>query len=635
MSFPTRRLKSIAEVRPSNVDKLTRVGESVVSICNYVDVYKNDDITGDIQFLQGSATDAQIEAFTLRPGDILITKDSETPNDIAVPAFVQPSAEGVVSGYHLALVRPKLVEPRYLFWALQAKPVSDAFSIEAKGVTRFGLSTGAIGAIRVPFPPLAVQKAIAAELDAETARIDALVAAKRRMLQLLNSRLTVRIHALVTEGLDQKVEMRSTGLETAPKTPAHWDVMRLATMFQESAECGDTTLPVLTISIAKGISDRELGDEERDRIVNRSEDKSAYKIVRQGDLAYNMMRAWQGALGMSATHGTVSPAYVVARPKRPMEPGFFEALLRTPIMIEEMRRRSKGIIDFRRRLYWADAKNIRVQVPPADEQRAIALEIANEKSKAESLRIHIERSIELLLARRSSAITSLTTEGALPQTAAAHRRSLTTRTIVGAEIIFRHRSVLRFGRVKLQKLLYLAEAHVGIAGIDGHYHREAAGPLDRAMLEDVEAELVDHDLYVKDRTDSGGINYVPGSKAGTHVADMQRAIPGKVDDLRALIDLVRDLDTSATEMVTTLYAVWNDDLIDGRQTSDDAVVAGVLDEWHPEKRIKFTADDLHHWLAWMKRNGLTPRGNGPRTIETMPKDLFAGSGNQDQKGERR
>jgi type I restriction enzyme S subunit len=155
------------------------------------------------------------------------------------------------------------------------------------------------------------------------------------------------------------------------------------------------------------------------------------------------------------------------------------------------------------------------------------------------------------------------------------------------------------------------------------------------MLEDVEAELVDHDLYVKDRTDSGGINYVPGSKAGTHVADMQRAIPGKVDDLRALIDLVRDLDTSATEMVTTLYAVWNDDLIDGRQTSDDAVVAGVLDEWHPEKRIKFTADDLHHWLAWMKRNGLTPRGNGPRTIETMPKDLFAGSGNQDQKGERR
>ncbi len=627
--FPTRRLKTIAQVRPSNVDKLTRVGETVVGICNYVDVYKNDDITGDIEFMQGSATEAQIEAFSLQAGDILITKDSETPTDIAVPAFVMPSAAGVVSGYHLALVRPKSVNPRFLFWALQAKPVSDAFSVEAKGVTRFGLSTGAIGAVRVPYPSSAVQQEVAASLDAETTRIDALIRSKRRMLKLIQGRITARTHALVTQGLDGGAELAETGLGTAPLVPRHWQVMRLATLFRESGDCGDTSLPVLTISIAKGISDRELGDEDRDRMVNRSEDRSAYKIVRSGDLAYNMMRAWQGALGMASTDGTVSPAYVVARPKTPIDPGFFEALLRTPMMIEEMRRRSKGIIDFRRRLYWADAKNIRVQVPPLDEQVAIAAQIASEKRKLQSLHGAVERSIGALLSRRASLITNMTSGSASKQQSPPSNRAL-----VAAEIVFRHRTVLRFGRVKLQKLLYLAEAHVGIGGLNGYYQREAAGPLDRGMLDDVEGELLSRDFYRKDGTDGGGITYGALSRSGQHVADLQAAIPDKVADLRALIDLVRDLDTRATEMVTTLYAVWNDDLIDGRQISDDAIVEGLLDDWHPEKRAKFTATDLHHWLAWMKRTGLTPRGYGPRTIETMPKDLFAGTGNQG-KGERR
>lgn len=154
------------------------------------------------------------------------------------------------------------------------------------------------------------------------------------------------------------------------------------------------------------------------------------------------------------------------------------------------------------------------------------------------------------------------------------------------------------------------------------------------MLDDVEAELLSRDLYRKDGT-GGGIHYAALGHAGQHVADLQAAIPDQVVGLRTLIDIVRDLDTRATEMVTTLYAVWNDDLIDGRQISDDAIVSGVLDEWHPEKRAKFTWADLHHWLAWMKRNGLTPRGTGPRTIETMPMDLFAGGGGQGRKGERR
>ena len=71
-------LKHVAAVRPSNVDKKTVEGQEPVRLCNYVDVYKNDYITEDFEFMQASATLGQIAAFTLKAGDVIITKDSET-----------------------------------------------------------------------------------------------------------------------------------------------------------------------------------------------------------------------------------------------------------------------------------------------------------------------------------------------------------------------------------------------------------------------------------------------------------------------------------------------------------------------------------------------------------------------------
>ena len=93
--------------------------------------------------------------------------------------------------------------------------------------------------------------------------------------------------------------------------------------------------------------------------------------------------------------------------------------------------------------------------------------------------------------------------------------------------------------------------------------------------------------------------------------------------LRELIKQLSDFDTRAVEAIATLYAVWNDALIDGEISDDDAVVRAVLNDWHPEKREKFKDADLRHSLEWMKRNRLVPSGNGPRTISTTSRDMFA------------
>ena len=110
-------LRRLASIRSSNVDKVIEEGEEHVRLCNYVDVYYNDRITDLIEFSEGSAKQSEIEKFGLKPGDVVITKDSETPDDIAVPALVESSAEGAVCGYHLAILRPRpnVMDSTYLF----------------------------------------------------------------------------------------------------------------------------------------------------------------------------------------------------------------------------------------------------------------------------------------------------------------------------------------------------------------------------------------------------------------------------------------------------------------------------------------------------------------------------------------
>ena len=82
------RLDDVADVLFSNVDKHTKENEIPVRLCNYVDVYKNDRITSSIDFMEASADQREINKFQIQRGDILATKDSETPDDIAIPALV-------------------------------------------------------------------------------------------------------------------------------------------------------------------------------------------------------------------------------------------------------------------------------------------------------------------------------------------------------------------------------------------------------------------------------------------------------------------------------------------------------------------------------------------------------------------
>ncbi|WPJ97771.1 restriction endonuclease subunit S [Coraliomargarita algicola] len=163
----SRKVKvgEVCEVITSNVDKKVHEGEMPVRLCNYMDVYRNYYITQKLGFMSASASSSEIEKYQLRVHDVILTKDSETADDIANSACVLEAPQDLVCGYHLAILRPneELFGP-YLNFALHTPRIRYEFSRQANGVTRFGLTMSAYNMVELPLPSWDEQQAIAEAL---------------------------------------------------------------------------------------------------------------------------------------------------------------------------------------------------------------------------------------------------------------------------------------------------------------------------------------------------------------------------------------------------------------------------------------------------------------------------------------
>ena len=176
LGWKLEKLKFFAHVRNSNVDKAISEDEEPVRLCNYTDVYYNDRITPDLNFMEGSATEGEIERFQLKRGQVIITKDSEGWEDIGIPAFVTEDMPEVLCGYHLSVFEPgPELDGSFLAWLCRAEPLNDQFKLAANGVTRFGLGQYPMKNAFIAIPPLNTQRQITKFLDEKTAWIDGLI----------------------------------------------------------------------------------------------------------------------------------------------------------------------------------------------------------------------------------------------------------------------------------------------------------------------------------------------------------------------------------------------------------------------------------------------------------------------------
>ena len=225
--WQTKRLKYLSTVQPSNVDKKTKLGETAVLLCNYTDVYYNEIIVPSLKFMKSTASNEQIDKFTLHAGDTIITKDSEDPNDIAIPAYVPEMIKGVVCGYHLSVIRPfdtsygALIKRNF-----EAIYVRSYFATRANGLTRYGIGAYHIGNVAFIHPPEVEARLIANFLDHETAKIDTLIEKQQQLIALLMEKRQAVISHAVTKGLNPDVSMKHSGVEWLGEVPAHWEISK-------------------------------------------------------------------------------------------------------------------------------------------------------------------------------------------------------------------------------------------------------------------------------------------------------------------------------------------------------------------------------------------------------------------------
>jgi type I restriction enzyme S subunit len=164
-------------------------------------------------------------------------------------------------------------------------------------------------------------------------------------------------------------EYSDSGLAWLPRVPSHWEVRRNGRIFAQRVETGREELPILEVSLRTGVRVRSFGDGGRKQVMA---DRSKYKRAAAGDVAYNMMRLWQGAVGVAPEDGLVSPAYVVAAPYGDVDPRYFAYLFRTADYMREVESFSRGIVADRNRLYWGQFKQMPSPCPPLAEQKRIA-----------------------------------------------------------------------------------------------------------------------------------------------------------------------------------------------------------------------------------------------------------------------
>jgi type I restriction enzyme S subunit len=170
------------------------------------------------------------------------------------------------------------------------------------------------------------------------------------------------------DGLCPYPETRESGLPWLGNMPGHWEVRRNGRLFGPRRETGFPDLPILEVSIRTGVRIRNMENGARKQ---EMADRSKYQRAVRGDIAYNMMRMWQGAVGIAPTDGLVSPAYVVARPFSEIDAAYYAYLFRTAAYMREIDTFSRGIVPDRNRLYWESFKQMPSAYPPLDEQRLI------------------------------------------------------------------------------------------------------------------------------------------------------------------------------------------------------------------------------------------------------------------------
>ncbi len=615
---------------------------------------KRKDIDGAGGLLPESFETYQI----VEPGNIVM-RLTDLQNDKRSIRQGLVTERGIITSAYDALEATKGNEARFWAYALLALDLAKYYYSLGGGV-RQSIKFSDFPNDWVYLPDLATQKQIADFLDAETARIDALIEKKQQVLvSVADARFSIISRAL-SVGLDDSASLIETESPYLPKIPAGWRIWRLKHLARvRGGMTLGRTLPegtsVITTPYLR-VANVQAGWVDLSDVAEIDVTETEIKrfSLRRGDILMNEGgdndKLGRGAVWHAPFEPCLNQNHVFC--VRPSDLRYSDWI--------SMATNARYARDFfylhsnqstnLASISKTNVEKLPIAVPPPEEMRAVLDQLNARLDRFTAITEKVTTSINRLREYRAALITAAVTGQidvvaharpveTVPRNAGADvvplhanpqptslpdRRAV--RVLVAAEVVHRLGVDPYLGRIKLQKLMFLAEAHANINEIDGCYERYRAGPYDGAMMTEIETGLRQEQFYAATEdvtSDRRRITFQRMPRAGDHRDSLSVTLGDRVVSLRSMVDLFKDMNTEATEAVATLYAVWNDALIDGQQLDDAAIIRGFLQEWHKDKD-KFRQSDLQHWLGWMHRKGIVPRGAGPRTISTSTPSLFEG-----------
>lgn len=315
---------------------------------------------------------------------------------------------GIMSPAYLRVQPGNEHNPRYFYYYYFTLYQQGIYNKLGAGV-RSTLGPTDLLEIGVPVPSKEEQDRIVAFLDQKTAEIDAAIAKKDRLIELLEEQAAILISNAVTKGLNADVPRRDSGVAWIGHIPSHWIVKRAKFLFREIDErSANGEEELLSVSHMTGVTPRS---EKTNVYMFMAEDYSGSKLCCPNDLVFNIMWAWMGALGVSDRVGIVSPSYGVYRQLKEgtFNNWYLEHLLRSTLYVAEYNKRSTGLHSSRLRLYSHMFFDMELGFPPREEQDEIERETKKQVSQANAVITSVRSEIEKLAELRSSLVASVVT----------------------------------------------------------------------------------------------------------------------------------------------------------------------------------------------------------------------------------
>ena len=569
------------------------------------------------QLASAAKTDDGDNRKLVRVGDFAINSRSDRRGSCGISPL-----DGSVSLINIILTPRTTMHPGYYDWLFHTTLFADEFYKWGHGIVADLWTTRwqEMKSICVPVPEYAEQKRISEFLNSECAEIDAVLEKTRASIDEYKKLKQSVITQAVTKGIRGDRPMKDSGIEWIGEIPKEWSIVPHKRIMHKVKEICEHYNGEDIISLTmNGVIKRDLTAGGK---MPTSFD--GYQYVEPEDLLLCLfdIDVTPRCVGIVRDYGVTSPAYSRFRVHDGYSNKYFDYLLRAIDDDKVFVHLSKNL---RSSLTETDFGAIKTCVPPIDEQECIAAfldikcaEIDNLISKKEQYIAEIKNYKKSLIYEYVTGkkecpamVQNEDVSNAYPYfPAPVHASSARfAQAVLMSKIL--EESSKGMGRVKLEKTLFTIENHIGF-NFDTEYLREAAGPFDASIYE-CEKIITRRNKWFSMKTSSYGVSYAPTNDVDKYKKYYAKYFSEYNSEIERIIDVFRNYTTEQAEIIATLFAAWNDAIIDKKQFTDDDIVDDVLNNWHESKR-RFPRQVWLRAMNGIRKNHIIPKGYGKHTV---------------------